>query len=298
MELERALAGALFAARSPALDLVMVALSLSAPAVVLAAAAWRARGPGGARQGYALAGAALGAALVCLELQFILLRPRPTPTLAGWPAPPLPGFPSGHAAMVAALAVIALLGRWRGRSLIIAYATAVGVSRVYLGHHHLADVVMGAGVGAAAGGLVYGRVIAQDSLRPAWSWWLWPQAAVMQLGILSATLGLSKFSWLRLPGADKVLHFGLFGLFTLFACGFLARRRPGALAALIAALATAEELSQAFVATRTFDLGDLACTLGGILAGHLVARRLSARGGEAPPRGEGAPPATGYFEAT
>ena len=272
---ERLVFHVLTAARSPGLDALMVLLSLGAPVLVLFIAARRGRGPGGAKEGFGLAGAALGAALVCLELQHILLRPRPTPLLAGWPAPPTPGFPSGHAAMVAALAAMALLGRWRWRWVALAFAAAVAASRVYLGHHHAADVIMGAGVGAAAGALAHGLLLAQDDLRPRWSWWLWPQAAVVLLGILSATLRLSNFWWLRLPGADKTLHFVLFGLLALFACGYLVRWGAGRVAVVIAVLATLEEFSQAFVPSRTFDLGDLACTLSGILAGYLVARWLT-----------------------
>jgi membrane-associated phospholipid phosphatase len=275
MRWEHALVTVLHLARGPVLDALMVALSLSAPVVVLAVAGRRARGAGGAREGFSLAAAAAGAALICVELQFILLRPRPTPTLAGWPAPPTPSFPSGHAALVAALATMALLGRWRGRHAGLVYAAGVAISRVYLGHHHPADVLMGAAVGAAVGGLIHGRLLAQPDLRPGWSWWLWPQAAVVLLGILTATLGLSRFEWLRLPGADKTLHFVLFGLFSLFASGYLRRWGSAKVSATIAVLATLEELSQAFVPTRTFDLGDLACTLSGILAGHLIATRLA-----------------------
>jgi membrane-associated phospholipid phosphatase len=65
------------------------------------------------------------------------------------------GFPSGHAAVAFALAIIAWL--WFGpriRWVFLALAILVGVARVFVGAHLPLDVVGGAGLGTAVGALV------------------------------------------------------------------------------------------------------------------------------------------------
>lgn len=69
-------------------------------------------------------------------------------------------WPSGHAALATAVAesLAPSLGR-RGRAGVRAAAVAVGLSRCYVGVHHLTDVVAGVGLGALSGRLatVIGR---------------------------------------------------------------------------------------------------------------------------------------------
>jgi membrane-associated phospholipid phosphatase len=65
------------------------------------------------------------------------------------------GFISGHAATLTALAVVAWpwLGR-RGRIAVVVLVTVVCLTRVYVGAHLPLDVVGGAALGLAVGGLV------------------------------------------------------------------------------------------------------------------------------------------------
>ncbi len=64
-------------------------------------------------------------------------------------------WPSGHAAVAAALAaVLSPRLRRRGRVAIAATGLAVGWSRVYVGVHHPTDVLAGLGLGTAVGAVV------------------------------------------------------------------------------------------------------------------------------------------------
>jgi undecaprenyl-diphosphatase len=86
-------------------------------------------------------------------------RPRPYDTVAGAVLRQQPAhgtsFPSSHTAIT--LAVVIALVPFLARPIAIAgigYAIGVGWSRIYLGVHYPLDVLGGAGIGAAAGGLV------------------------------------------------------------------------------------------------------------------------------------------------
>ncbi|TMA84340.1 MAG: phosphatase PAP2 family protein, partial [Deltaproteobacteria bacterium] len=62
-------------------------------------------------------------------------------------------FPSGHAAAAFAVAV-ALAGQGAGLGpLALVLATAIGISRIYLGAHYPLDVAVGALLGCGCGGL-------------------------------------------------------------------------------------------------------------------------------------------------
>jgi hypothetical protein len=83
------------------------------------------------------------------------------------------------------------------------------------------------------------------------------------------------------PGGDKMGHFVLLGIASFFANQVLYPRHflvfgkvffVGSLIVLIAI--TAEEISQMFLANRTFDLIDLSCSYLGIIAGDVVVRGL------------------------
>ena len=81
------------------------------------------------------------------------------------------------------------------------------------------------------------------------------------------------FKWIRaIPGADKVGHFVLMGGLAFvvnLAFGlrtFMALKRPWLWgSAIVALLVLLEEISQLWVPSRTFDLGDLAFDFLGIL---------------------------------
>jgi undecaprenyl-diphosphatase len=111
--------------------------------------------------GRAVIAAALGVALAVAALMPLkrrFARPRPCqlapragePTLTPHFEGDLHSFPSGHATVAFACGT-ALAPALAGVPLLV--AAAVGLSRVALGHHYLSDVVAGALLGAAAGGL-------------------------------------------------------------------------------------------------------------------------------------------------
>ncbi len=239
------------------------------PFVVLAA--WRSP-----RRGVVLLTAVLSGLLGVL-LQFTLMRARPEVAELFWAAPSTPSFPSGHAVIAAAVAALETLRtrRWG----FAAWALAIAASRLGLAHHFLSDVVVGLTIGAATGLLAYGAFYADVTRRPRWSWWLWPQLSVVVFATFAAYLRLLKFDWLASSGVDKVMHFGLYGVLAFLLSAFIPRHKVQVLGALFV-LATIEEWTQSLSPARTFDLGDLACTLSGIvLLGAAGVWRTRAYGG-------------------
>jgi undecaprenyl-diphosphatase len=116
-----------------------------------------AMGGDGPRYALRLAAAASLAVLASQILKRLARRPRPAVRLEGFEplaeAPDAFSFPSGHSCAAFAVAV-ALLGE--GLALgpaLMALATGIAVSRVYLGAHYPLDVAAGTVLGVLCGGL-------------------------------------------------------------------------------------------------------------------------------------------------
>jgi membrane-associated phospholipid phosphatase len=108
----------------------------------------------------AAGGVAAGAAWVLAHVtKAIADRPRPYEVMADAVLRQQPAhgtsFPSSHTAITVAvvIALVPFLVRPRAAAA-IAYAVLVGWSRVYLGVHYPLDVLAGAGIGIAVGGVV------------------------------------------------------------------------------------------------------------------------------------------------
>lgn len=108
-------------------------------------------------------GVAVVAAVVASEiasgaLKRVFDRPRPSVTYADVhpliPVPASASMPSGHAWTAFAAATVLCVVLPNRRTWLLALATLIAVSRVYLGVHYPSDVVAGAAGGVVTGGLV------------------------------------------------------------------------------------------------------------------------------------------------
>ena len=259
---------------SPGFDALMITASTAGLVALAVVAPWwlmrRDRTLGRA------AALAMAAGLVAtVVLQLLVLRPRPTGASPLLPLPPLPSFPSGHAVLVAIAVVMLVAHRRRLAPLVLPLAGLVALSRVHVGHHHFSDVLGGGlvGLGLGLGALCRARAEPDDPWRLRWL--LWPQLGLVlaiTLVAYTGTFARGHVTWLRVPGMDKALHFGLFGLLAL-GTHFATRGRTVAigparapLAVLVPLLgALAEELLQASSPHRTADPLDLLADLLGML---------------------------------
>lgn len=136
---------------------------VTALTLVLALFLWRRKSYGEAA---VIVAAPLGAFL--LEELFKALFRRPRPELAPLTRAHGYSFPSGHATVAAALAVVLAwlwycrtrgkLWQWVGPLFTFLLAFLIGVSRIYLGAHYPSDVLAGFALGIAWGiALILGR---------------------------------------------------------------------------------------------------------------------------------------------
>jgi undecaprenyl-diphosphatase len=275
----------------PGLDAVMPAAGWAglalcpAAGVVLVMAGQRRRDDRLRQLGWALLAALVVGLALTLATQYAALRPRPEGVRLIEPRPNFPSFPSGHA--MAAFATATVVGLGLGRRVgwpALAAAALVSFSRVYQGHHYPTDVLAGAALGAGVGAAAFGLVARREREHP-WRWLLWPQLAMVVVVSLAAYVGALPPWLLRVPGLDKVLHFSMFGLVAFLLYGWL-RRMPGLSerAAALAAvgvpftLAALEAAAQGLSRLRTVDGGDLAADLAGMVVFCLVSMALNKRG--------------------
>jgi membrane-associated phospholipid phosphatase len=103
-----------------------------------------------------LAGGVVGLALFVFALKFVIKRQRPEGEWGAIYRNTDPNsFPSGHAARVALLAVMALgLGPTWFAIAVVIWAPLVCLARIWTGLHYFSDILGGIVIGALAGGLM------------------------------------------------------------------------------------------------------------------------------------------------
>ena len=262
---------------NPVLDVVMIALSTVALGVipVLIVGAFQRGQP---QLGKALITATLAAGLFTALFYGLSMRPRPPllhPVRLLVPPPVYSSFPSGHTALAFANALVMGLYLRRRRWWIIGLglATAVGVSRLYLGHHFPSDVVAGAVMGAALGAAAYGWFCTGADPVRRLRWLLWPQLALAVVVTEMAYLGILPLHLLAWPNSDKVLHFFLIGSVAFWLNLWWEGWRIPVTARLAVppalvvpfTVALIEEAFQALSPLRTASLVDLSADLLGLL---------------------------------
>lgn len=235
------------------------------------------------RVGLAILIAIAASLLLTFVFQYLALRPRPEQVRLLVQTPNFPAFPSGHAAVAFATALVLALKyrRWYGWVTALSGAGLIALSRVYLGVHYPSDILGGAILGTGVGIASYGLIMVERPGRVNWGWLFWPQAALAMVVTEMAYLGLLPWRLLEWPLADKVLHFTLFGLI-VFWLNFLWEGKAIRLGQwliplavlLPLTLASTEEVAQAWSPLRTASIFDWLCDLGGMLFFWWLSRKL------------------------
>lgn len=226
-----------------------------------------------------------------LLMQALVARPRPQGGEVELFGLSFYGFPSGHAALAAAAATQAILRGWSREGRLVFVVAAVAGLRIASGAHFMTDVLVGATLGVSFG--VAGARMGRDS-RPAWSWAMFPWLATLIAMLVWASLGLGAIDNLTFTGADKPMHFLVFGIMGFFAVGWFHRRPPSHVLLTLSGVAVLEELTQAVSPNRTLDGWDAAMSVAGILCFGGVGALL-----KAPPKGARSGPRTpsrSFFE--
>jgi VanZ family protein len=105
-----------------------------------------------------------------------------------------------------------------------------------------------------------------NETRPLWAWLFFAQLALVVTATVLATTGHFPTGAFQRAPLDKIGHLVAYGGLAFFAVAFFGRARRWRVIGILLVAATLEELSQRAFPTRTFDLGDLAMNLVGILA--------------------------------
>jgi VanZ family protein len=114
--------------------------------------------------------------------------------------------------------------------------------------------------------------------RPIWAWLFFLQLVLVAGASVLTTRGALPTGLFRAP-LDKVGHLGAYGLLAFLGVGFFGPARRWRVIGVLLLVSTLDEFSQRAFPTRTFDLGDLAMNVVGIVTlGSLAARLLIRRG--------------------
>ncbi len=216
-----------FSLANPILDVVMVGLTYAGLAALPIGGLGLYLG-GRRKLGTAVLVAIAASFALTMAFQFLALRPRPIPIRLIIPTPGFPSFPSGHAAIAFAVAVLlALVARRRAVwAAGLLGAAAIAFSRVYLGVHYPSDLVAGALLGASVGAAVYGVRYLGSSPRDGLRWLVWVQLAIALTVTMMAYLEILPERLLAWRYADKVFHFILVGLTAFWLNLWETRRDP------------------------------------------------------------------------
>jgi len=114
--------------------------------------------------------------------------------------------------------------------------------------------------------------------RPVWAWLFFLQLVLVVGASALATRGALPTGLFRAP-LDKVGHLGAYGLLAFFGVSFFGAARRWRVMGVLLLVSTLDEFSQRAFPTRTFDLGDLAMNVVGIVTLGSLAARLLARPG-------------------
>jgi VanZ family protein len=111
--------------------------------------------------------------------------------------------------------------------------------------------------------------------RPLWAWLFFAQLALVVIASVLATTGHFPTDAFQRPPADKIGHLVGYGGLAFFGVAFFGRTRRLRVMFSLLVAATLEELSQRAFPTRTFDLGDLAMNVVGIVVFGAAAAALA-----------------------
>jgi VanZ family protein len=113
--------------------------------------------------------------------------------------------------------------------------------------------------------------------RPIWAWLFFVQLILVAGATILATRGALPTGLFRAP-LDKVGHLGAYGLLAFLGVSFFGPDRRWRVIGALLLVSTLDEFSQRAFPTRTFDLGDLAMNVVGIVTLGSLAARLLGRG--------------------